>query len=106
MILMVLIICMEEYSLSTWRGHGVGYRSFTEPHLDSCGVFKDAVFSILATIAKQERLRLDDGAGAWPGPRMPLGLNAQQLQAVGHHLLPIGAAAGVLVDRAMPGDRW
>jgi hypothetical protein len=35
-------------------------RSFTEQYLDSCGVFKDAVLSILATIAKQERIRLSE----------------------------------------------
>jgi DNA invertase Pin-like site-specific DNA recombinase len=40
--------------------YGVGYRSFTEQYLDSCGLFKDAVISILATIAKQERLRLSE----------------------------------------------
>ena len=38
--------------------YGVGYRSFTEQYLDSCGIFKDAVLSILATIAKQERIRI------------------------------------------------
>ena len=40
--------------------YGVGYRSFTEQYLDSCGLFKDAVLSILATIAKQERIRLSE----------------------------------------------
>lgn len=40
--------------------YGVGYRSFTEQYLDSCGLFKDAVISILATIAKQERVRLSE----------------------------------------------
>jgi DNA invertase Pin-like site-specific DNA recombinase len=40
--------------------YGVGYRSFTEQYLDSCGLFKDAVLSILATIAKQERVRLSE----------------------------------------------
>jgi DNA invertase Pin-like site-specific DNA recombinase len=39
---------------------GVGWRSYTEAYLDSCGVFKDAVLSILATIAKQERIRLSE----------------------------------------------
>jgi DNA invertase Pin-like site-specific DNA recombinase len=39
---------------------GLGYRSFTEPYFDSCGIFKDAVISILATIAKQERIRLSE----------------------------------------------
>jgi len=40
--------------------YGVGYRSFTEQYLDSCGMFADAVISILATIAKQERVRLSE----------------------------------------------
>jgi len=40
--------------------YGVGYRSFTEQYLDSCGIFKDAVLSILATIAKQERIRISE----------------------------------------------
>ena len=43
---------------------GVGYKSFTEQYLDSCGIFKDAVIGILAVIAKQERVRLSE--------RMPL----------------------------------
>jgi DNA invertase Pin-like site-specific DNA recombinase len=40
--------------------YGVGYRSFTEQYLDSCGAFRDAVISILAVIAKQERVRLSE----------------------------------------------
>lgn len=39
---------------------GVGYRSFTEQYLDSCGLFKDVVISIPATIAKHERIRLSE----------------------------------------------
>jgi DNA invertase Pin-like site-specific DNA recombinase len=37
---------------------GIGYRSFTEQYFDSCGVFKDAVIAIIATVAKQERVRI------------------------------------------------
>jgi DNA invertase Pin-like site-specific DNA recombinase len=37
---------------------GVGYRSFTEQYFDSCGVFKDAVIAIIATVARQERVRI------------------------------------------------
>jgi DNA invertase Pin-like site-specific DNA recombinase len=43
---------------------GVGWRSFTEEYLDSCGIFRDAVLSILATIAKQERVRRSERAYA------------------------------------------
>ena len=46
--------------LQRLSSHGVGYRSFTEQYLDSCGIFRDAVLSILATIAKQERIRLSE----------------------------------------------
>jgi len=46
--------------LQRLTGYGVGYRSFTEQYLDTCGLFKDAVVSILATIAKQERARLSE----------------------------------------------
>ncbi|HEV2380869.1 MAG TPA: recombinase family protein [Terriglobia bacterium] len=44
--------------LERLTGYGVAFRSITELYLDSCGVFKDAVISILATIAKQERIRM------------------------------------------------
>jgi DNA invertase Pin-like site-specific DNA recombinase len=46
--------------LQRLTGYGVGYRSYTEQFLDSCGPFKDAVISILATIGKQERIRLSE----------------------------------------------
>jgi DNA invertase Pin-like site-specific DNA recombinase len=46
--------------LQRLSSYGVGYRSFTEQYLDSCGVFKDAVLAILAVIAKQERIRLSE----------------------------------------------
>src|SRR5579864_7238360 len=43
--------------LNQLESYGVGFRSFTEQYLDSTGLFRDAVISILATIAKQERVR-------------------------------------------------
>jgi DNA invertase Pin-like site-specific DNA recombinase len=43
---------------------GVEWRSFTEQYLDSCGLFRDALLSILATIAKQERVRRSERASA------------------------------------------
>ena len=46
--------------LNRFTSYGVGYRSFTEQYFDSCGIFKDAVISILATVAKQERVRLSE----------------------------------------------
>jgi DNA invertase Pin-like site-specific DNA recombinase len=43
--------------LNRLSSYGVGYKSFTEQYFDSCGIFKDAVVAIMATIAKQERVR-------------------------------------------------
>ena len=50
--------------LNRLSSYGVGFRSFTEPYLDSCGIFKDAVIAILGTIAKQERIRISEGVRA------------------------------------------
>jgi DNA invertase Pin-like site-specific DNA recombinase len=46
--------------LNRLNSYGVNYRSFTEQYFDSCGIFKDAVISILATIARQERIRISE----------------------------------------------
>src|SRR5439155_26056257 len=39
---------------------GVGWRSYQESYVDSCGPFKDVVISLMATLAKQERLRISE----------------------------------------------
>ncbi len=51
---------------------GVRFRSVTEPYLDSCGMFRDAVISILAVVAEQERVRI--------GERVRAGLNRARAQ--------------------------
>src|SRR5262245_43468847 len=71
--------------LQRLSSYGVGYRSFTEQYLDSCGIFKDAVLSILATIAKQERIRLSE--------RVHAGLAKARKEG------RIGGRPGVVVDR-------
>jgi DNA invertase Pin-like site-specific DNA recombinase len=43
--------------LSNW---GVNWRSYQETYFDSCGPFKDVVVSLMATLAKQERLRISE----------------------------------------------
>lgn len=37
---------------------GIGYKSYTEQYIDSVGMFKDAIISILAIIAKAEREKI------------------------------------------------
>jgi DNA invertase Pin-like site-specific DNA recombinase len=46
--------------LQALTAYGVGWKSFTEQYLDSVGPFRDAVLAILATIAKQERIRISE----------------------------------------------
>jgi DNA invertase Pin-like site-specific DNA recombinase len=43
--------------LNRLESYGVGFRSYTEQFFDSCGPFKDAVIGIMATLAKQERVK-------------------------------------------------
>jgi DNA invertase Pin-like site-specific DNA recombinase len=43
--------------LTAW---GLSFRSYTEPYLDTCGIFRDVVIAMLATLAKQERIRLGE----------------------------------------------
>ena len=46
--------------LQKLTAHGVEWFSFREEYLRSIGTFRDAVLSILACIAKQERIRLSE----------------------------------------------
>jgi len=43
--------------LDSW---GVRWRSFMEPFFDSCGIMRDVVISIMATLAEQERINISD----------------------------------------------
>jgi DNA invertase Pin-like site-specific DNA recombinase len=43
--------------LNRLTSYGVEYKSFTEQFFDSCGIFRDAVIAIMATLAKQERVK-------------------------------------------------
>lgn len=48
------------HHLQELESYGVGFRSYSERYLDSTGIFKEAIVALLATLAKQERLRLSD----------------------------------------------
>ena len=43
--------------LNRLTAYGVAWRSFTEQFFDSCGPFREAVIAIMATLAKQERIK-------------------------------------------------
>jgi DNA invertase Pin-like site-specific DNA recombinase len=44
--------------------YGILYKSYSEQYLDSSGIFKDVIISILATLAKQEQIRLSERVSA------------------------------------------
>lgn len=46
--------------LEQLEGYGIRWRSFTEPWIDSAGPFRDVIISPLASLAKQERIRLKE----------------------------------------------
>ena len=46
--------------LNLLTSYGVAFRSYSEQYLDTCGLFKEAIIAILATLAKQERIRLGE----------------------------------------------
>jgi DNA invertase Pin-like site-specific DNA recombinase len=46
--------------LEVLTSYGVAWKSDTEQYFDSCGIFRDAVISIAATLAKQERLKISE----------------------------------------------
>ncbi len=48
---------LKEYRITD---NGVAYHSYTEEYLSSLGAFSDVVISLLATIARQERLRISE----------------------------------------------
>jgi DNA invertase Pin-like site-specific DNA recombinase len=43
--------------LDAW---GVAWRSYSEPFFDSCGIMRDVVISIMATLAEQERISISE----------------------------------------------
>ena len=93
--------------LNRLTAYGVAWRSFTEQFFDSCGPFREAVIAIMATLAKQERIKRSErtraglarvrAAGKTLGrPRMLNGEHAARIallrsrglssRAIGHEL--------------------
>jgi DNA invertase Pin-like site-specific DNA recombinase len=93
--------------LNRLTSYGVGFKSYTEQYFDSCGIFKDAVIAILATVAKQERVRLSERTKAGLAiarsrgkvigrPRLQIQpAEIARLRSEGHSLRSIGRTLGV-----------
>jgi DNA invertase Pin-like site-specific DNA recombinase len=93
--------------LDSW---GVAWRSFMEPFFDSCGMMRDVVISIMATLAEQERISISERtkaglqrarrAGKRLGRRaVQVDVNAaRKLQADGLGLRGIAKKLGISVN--------
>jgi len=46
--------------LQMLEDYNVMYKSFSEQYIDSSGIFKDVIIALLATLAKQERIRISE----------------------------------------------
>ena len=46
--------------LQQLEDYNVKYKSFSEQYIDSAGIFKDVIISLLATLASQEKIRLKE----------------------------------------------
>ena len=60
------------YYLQMLEDYGIAYKSYTEQYLDSTGIFKDVIISLLSTLAKQEKIRISE--------RVKAGLDKSRLQ--------------------------
>jgi len=71
---LVVFWCLDRFSregalatlkyLKELASHGVAYKSFTEPYLDSLGPFGDVIVSMLATIAAQDLIKIRENTKA------------------------------------------
>src|ERR1700730_7088283 len=90
------------------ESYGIGFRSYTAPFFDSCGVFKDAVVAIMATLAKQERVRRAERTRAGLAVARARGTklgrpkttaahkaNVARLRAQGYSLRSVGRSLGI-----------
>jgi DNA invertase Pin-like site-specific DNA recombinase len=96
--------------LNQLNDYKVGWRSYTEQYLDSSGMFKDAIIAILASIAKQEHVRIQERVlagldrvkkqGKILGPPRKIfdREKVRQLRAEGKSLGEIAKAVGVGKD--------
>jgi DNA invertase Pin-like site-specific DNA recombinase len=64
--------------LETLTSYGVNWRSYTEQFFDSCGSFRDAVIAIMATLAKQERIRRSERTKAGLERARSQGIDSRQ----------------------------
>ncbi len=103
--------------LEKLSAYGVNWRSYQEAYLDSCGPFKDVVVLLMATFAKQERLRISERTCAGlkrarrqgkvlRRPRVDIYvMKVRRLQSSGHGLRDIAGMTGWSLSSIMRARR-
>jgi DNA invertase Pin-like site-specific DNA recombinase len=78
--------------LNDLESSGVEFKSYAEAYIDSSGLFKEAILAILATLAKQERIRLSE--------RVKAGLDRARSEGkrLGRPTLPQSVVAEIRLD--------
>ena len=70
---------------------GVGWRSYTEQFFDSCGPFREAVIAMMATLAKQERIKRSERTRAGLARVRAAGRVLGRPKMIGQHTARIAA---------------
>lgn len=99
--------------LERLTSYGISWRSFSEQFFDSCGPFRDAVISILAVLARQERVQRSERTKAGlmiarakgkilGRPRVVVDVvKVRRLRAQGASWRRVGATLGIAPATAM-----
>jgi DNA invertase Pin-like site-specific DNA recombinase len=92
--------------LKELKDHGVNYKSFTEPYLDSLGPFGDVIVSMLATIAAQDLLKISENTKAALAKKkaagMQLGAPAKSAEVIAQvRRLKASGASNQAIARAL-----
>jgi DNA invertase Pin-like site-specific DNA recombinase len=92
--------------LKELKDHGVNYKSFTEPYLDSLGPFGDVIVSMLATIAAQDLIKISENTKAALAKKkaagVQLGAPSKGPEIITQvHRLKAGGASNQAIARAL-----
>jgi DNA invertase Pin-like site-specific DNA recombinase len=92
--------------LKELKDHGVNYKSFTEPYLDSLGPFGDVIVSMLATIAAQDLIKISENTKAALAKKkaagIQLGAPAKSAAVIAQvRALKAGGASNQAIARAL-----
>jgi DNA invertase Pin-like site-specific DNA recombinase len=113
---LVVFWCLDRFSregalatlryLKQLKDHGVNYKSFTEPYLDSLGPFGDVTVSMLATIAAQDLIKISENTKAALAKKKAAGMvldaptkSAETVEQV--RRLKTGGASNQAIARAL-----